>query len=145
MFAFHGKRDKKFQGNEPGDIVGTAREKSTDRWTYVNRQIKFEQGDILHYWIYVQHGVLGYHLENQKFIATGVPNGIIEDPSADTTTANPLKDDLVVTNHCGSISITKLRGKDTCSGTLIFEDHFENDIDTKWKHEVQIPLETEVK
>lgn len=125
-------------------MVGTAREKSNDRWTYVNRQIKLEEGDVLHYWIYVQHGVLGYRLENQKFIATGVPNIITANPSEEITTivADPLKDDLIP-NNC-RISITKLRGKDTCSGDLIFEDHFENEMDSKWKHEVLIPLETEV-
>lgn len=99
----------------------------------------------MHYWIYVQHGVLGYRLENQKFIATGVPNGIAAEPIEETTTsvAELLQDDLILTN-C-RISITTLRGKDTCSGALIFEEHFENDMDSKWKHEVLIPLETEVR
>lgn len=108
-----------------------------------------EDGDVLHYWIYVQHGVLGYRLENQKYIATGVPNGIAADPIEETTisvaytSAIPLKDELTP-NNC-KISITKLRGKDTCSGSQIFEEHFDNDIDSKWKHEVLIPLETEVR
>lgn len=145
LFAFHGKRDEKFHGNEPGDIVGTARKISNDRWKYVNRQTKLEEGDVLHYWIYVQHGVLGYRLENQKYIATGVPNGIVENPSDESTTvaADPAKNDFIP-NNC-RISITKLRGNDTCSGALIFEEHFENDIDLKWKHEILIPLETEVR
>lgn len=43
------------------------------------------------------------------------------------------------------LSQTVVMGKSVCKGTLIFEDNFNsNDIYTKWKREIKIPLDTEV-
>ncbi|XP_031637248.1 gram-negative bacteria-binding protein 1-like isoform X2 [Contarinia nasturtii] len=37
-------------------------------WSYENNQYQLRQGDVLNFWIYVQHGRFGYSLQNQRYI-----------------------------------------------------------------------------
>lgn len=71
MFAFHGKINKEIQANEVGDFTGQARTKSNGVWSYENNQYQLQQGDILHFNIYVQHGNFGYRLDNQRYVYPG--------------------------------------------------------------------------
>lgn len=41
-------------------------------------------------------------------------------------------------------SITKVKGKSVCQNELIFEDDFSQLDENKWKHQVKIPLDSEV-
>lgn len=72
LFAFHGSINKAIQANENGDFSGETRRKSNGFWTFENNRYRLQPGDILNFWIYVQHENFGYKLENQRFIYPGI-------------------------------------------------------------------------
>lgn len=71
MFAFHGKINKEIHPEEVGDFSGQARSKSNGWWSYENTQYQLQRGDVLHFWVYVQHGNFGYRLDNQRYVYPG--------------------------------------------------------------------------
>lgn len=67
LFAFHGSINKEIRANEYGDFHGETRTKSNGWWTYENHHYQLQQGDVLNFWLYVQHGSFGYRLENLRY------------------------------------------------------------------------------
>lgn len=59
------------RGSENGDFHGEARVKSNGWWTYEDNRYQLQRGDVLNFWIYVQHDHFGYRLENQRYVYPG--------------------------------------------------------------------------
>lgn len=130
--------------------------KTENGWSYDNDDADFEIGDILNYWMYVQHDQLGYRLEDKKIevkemfsrysgpsITPSTKRPITRPPvSSDKATAASATS-LQTPTNC-ELSVTTVKGVKVCKGKLIFEENF-NTFDTKkWKKEVRIGLDSEV-
>lgn len=75
--AFHGKINNEFDGNEMGDFHSESLQPENGEWVLRNDRHIFRSGDVLYYWIYVQHKRLGYRLDNAKFVYPGILFSII--------------------------------------------------------------------
>lgn len=74
LFGFHANLNKDIDLTEPGEIAGDITvdpTKPTNTISYFNPDIKLKVGDIIYYWIYIQHNYLGYRKEGQKWQVTG--------------------------------------------------------------------------
>lgn len=71
LFAFHGSINKEIRASEVGDFHGETRIKSQGMWTFETNRYQLQRGDVLHFWIYVQHDNFGYKLENQRYVYPG--------------------------------------------------------------------------
>lgn len=76
MFEFNGLKNIKFKGSERGNIAGTVQLEvgNERRWVFTNTLTKFQPGDKIYYWMYVQHHSLGYRVHNQQFTVPGTMN-----------------------------------------------------------------------
>ncbi|CAH1105316.1 unnamed protein product [Psylliodes chrysocephalus] len=122
MFAFHGKINKEFKQFEPGDFTEDIMEPVNGFFVYDNPNLQIKVGDVIYYWIFVQHDQLGYRLDNQ------------------TWHVKELKVRQIVTS-CGP-TVTNVNGPAVkCKGDIIFEDDFNgSSLDSrKWMLEQYIP------
>lgn len=71
MFAFHGKINKEFKQFEPGDFTEDIMEPVNGFFVYDNPNLQIKVGDVIYYWIFVQHDQLGYRLDNQTWHVKG--------------------------------------------------------------------------
>lgn len=72
LFGFHGSINKEIRAREQGDFNGETRTKSNGGWwVFETRRNQLQTGDVLNFWIYVQHNNFGYHLENQRYVYPG--------------------------------------------------------------------------
>lgn len=126
LFAFHGKKNQRFNGTESGHIRGEATAAVNGQWSYTNENIELAAGDVLYYWVYVQVGGLAYRLYDRKF-----------DPAV-------LDLDVRITPApvC-RLTSTTVNGQKSCGGQLIFEDNFDDLL--KWRPEIRIPQDTEAR
>lgn len=51
-----------------GDYSGEVRQKTGNEWVFETDRYPLKHGDILHYWIYVQHEQHGYQLHQMRFV-----------------------------------------------------------------------------
>lgn len=65
-FAFHGSINKNLRTGEPGDFYENTPQKSGREWAYENSRVQLRPGDVLYFWMYVQHDEFGYHLNDQR-------------------------------------------------------------------------------
>lgn len=128
LFAFHGKLNEDFDGGKEAGQEGMnidITRKKNGRWTFINRNIKLKQGDILYYWLYVIQNGLGYerlwqsHTVTEFFDANNQPvtipdQHLVTPPSVETTTKQ------CKTSH------TTVNGSPYCSGKLLFDAQFTN-------------------
>lgn len=68
LFAFHGSVNKVLRANEVGDFYGDTRNSYENEWSFETTRYQLQPGDVLNFWIYVQHNNFGYRLENQRFV-----------------------------------------------------------------------------
>ncbi|GLV44858.1 Gram-negative bacteria binding protein 3 [Carabus blaptoides fortunei] len=126
LFAFHGNVNQPIKGKEDGTINKQILTAQDGVWSFTDPTIQLKAGDIVYYWIFVQHQRLGFDKQEQQFSVTKlVPPG--------TTTTDP-------TPPCKT-TVTKINGdKPTCANKLLFEDNFDrNAIDeSKWLKEQYI-------
>lgn len=126
LFVFHGRNNRVLKVNEPGELHGEVSEAdASGRWTYINTDKQLVIGDVIHYWLYVQHNGIGYRLDSQQFqvraFDTEVQPVIVV---RDQPLPPPLQCDL---------SETRVNGELVCRGSVVFEDHF-NSVDfSKWE------------
>lgn len=126
LFTFHGRVNRAMKLNEPGELHGDVTSAGPDgRWTYlaVNRQLVI--GDVIHYWIYVQHNGLGYRLENQEFT-------VREFNKAFQTNIIYKEETIPPPPKC-ELSETRVNGEFVCRGSVVFEDNFETVDFSKWE------------
>ncbi|KAJ6616523.1 Beta-1,3-glucan-binding protein, partial [Pseudolycoriella hygida] len=165
LFAFHGKINRRFRGNEEGDLTLDVTRAKNGVWAYENRNKQVMEGDVLYFWIHVQHDGVGYLLENQEYYFTfrrtttsryntRSTTGTTRATTRSTTTASPFTRATTTTwsrtskPNEDSIdcepSITTVKGKTVCRNELIFEENFTGTTLSKlWKHAVKIPLDSE--
>lgn len=72
LFAFHGSINKEIRANEEGDFHGQTRTKSNGQWSYETTRYQLQRGDVLNFWLYVQHDNFGYKLEDLRFVYPGM-------------------------------------------------------------------------
>lgn len=104
-------------GREAGEFARDINSPKEGRWTFIDRNTQLVPGDIIYYWLFVEHGNnkgtgRGYIKENLQFV-------ISED-----------------TGSCIK-SVTLWNGHNTCSGQLIFEEEFESAAMSNWTREIR--------
>lgn len=72
LFAFHGALNRELSGDESGDFNYETRERSNGEWVYENHRAHLRHGDVLYFWIYVQHDHFGYRLDSQRYVYPGI-------------------------------------------------------------------------
>ena len=72
LFAFHGSINKEIRANEEGEFHGQTNVKSNGQWSYENKRYQLQRGDVLNFWLYVQHNDFGYKLEDLRFVYPGM-------------------------------------------------------------------------
>lgn len=128
LFAFHGNVNQPIKGKEDGTINRAITQAENGVWSFTDPTVQLKPGDIIYYWIFVQHQRLGFDKQEQQFsVFKLVPPG--------TTSTDP-------SPPCRP-TVTKINGdKPACASALIFEDNFNAaSIDeSKWLKEQFIPL-----
>ncbi|XP_055376281.1 beta-1,3-glucan-binding protein 2-like [Condylostylus longicornis] len=122
FFAFHGAINRFIKPNEFGDFYGEVTEPDAKNniWTYSNKDVTFNENDVLYYW---------YHYQI---------NSIQQDSLAEQIAADKID---IPKGPCKK-SHTLISGKAvSCSGEIIFEETFENLNWNQWKREIRIPAE----
>ncbi|KAL0125232.1 hypothetical protein PUN28_004397 [Cardiocondyla obscurior] len=115
LFGFHANINKIIGNNEHGQITGTVYSAANGRWTIVDPDVIIRNGDVLHYWTYVQtNDKASYKKNNEKWIYA---------LSSETTTQNSTKYET------------------SAESRLLFEDNFNNFNETLWKREIKMPLD----
>lgn len=64
LFAFHAKKNVLLDGREAGTWNENVHKKTNGRFVFVDPDTKFNLGDRLNYWIFVEHNGLGYESLN---------------------------------------------------------------------------------
>lgn len=72
LFAFHGNINKEIRANEEGDFHGQTRTKANGLWSFTTTRYQLQRGDVLNFWLYVQHDNFGYKLEDLRFVYPGM-------------------------------------------------------------------------
>ncbi|KAJ8954335.1 hypothetical protein NQ314_007118, partial [Rhamnusium bicolor] len=122
LLGFHGRVNKPISQIEPGDFSGDIKTGAGGYFTYYNPNLKLTVGDIVHYWVFVQHKQLGYRKDDLKWT--------VEELRLEPGTSG-----------CDS-SKTKISDRTkVCSHTVVFEDNFESLEESKWTLEQYIPSE----
>ncbi|XP_055371888.1 beta-1,3-glucan-binding protein-like [Condylostylus longicornis] len=172
LFGFHGAINRKLNGIEPGDFEEDILRANNGHWIYENKNQILEPGDILYYWVHVQHNNLGYRLLDRSFLLSNeskVDNGLNEHSKIDKTltklvekkTDEDISDverlqlvderlKLIENQRISNNSIenciiskTTVNGRKVCSKALIFEENFDYFNWTKWERLIQIPSDSE--
>lgn len=68
FFAFHGNINREITATENGQFSGDTRQAERNEWAYETTRYQLQPGDILYFWLYVQHDSLGYVLSNQRLV-----------------------------------------------------------------------------
>ena len=148
LFAYHGNVNKKIYGTEPGDYHGETRRKfhadwcDCDQWHYYTDRYHLRTGDILHFWIHVQHGQLGYRYDfgsltyPDDFTNQTIASSILEaSVIAQSLEAPPATTTEPISNGGCQPSITTVNNQTVpCKYQLLFEDHFDSFSANKWHH-----------
>jgi hypothetical protein len=71
LFAFHGNVNKELEGLEAGQMSRDVTKAKNGRWVFKDDRLKLSVGDVINYWLYVQHEGLGYHKLDQSWTVTG--------------------------------------------------------------------------
>ncbi|CAH2003578.1 unnamed protein product [Acanthoscelides obtectus] len=119
-FAFHGNKNKEISMNEPGEFSAEVRYTGGEWVVYDDSDVSLSVGDVVHYWVFVQHERMGYRKDAQNW------------------TVDELKDK----NGCDrAITILESR-KDVCVGDSIIDEEFQDLTDNdKWQIDHYIPVE----
>jgi len=67
IFGFHANINKAIRTNEYGQIAGDTYLATDDRWTFEDSDVTIKNGDVLHYWIYVQANGINHRKNNQRW------------------------------------------------------------------------------
>lgn len=70
MFGFHGRKNKRLNNIEPGDFNKDILQPTGGLWVYYEPSLQLDVGDVIYYWIFVQHNQLGYRQDNLEWNVT---------------------------------------------------------------------------
>lgn len=141
LFAFHGKLNEEMNGREGGTYSRDIIKAKDGRWTFIDKTTRLRPGDVIYYWTYVDYfdgeRKLGYVNDDQSYTVTE----LIPDKTVTTTTARTTTTKAPINNPSCLPTATKVNGKKSCSGKVIFQEKFNNNfmargID-KWTIECQ--------
>ncbi|KAK9891871.1 hypothetical protein WA026_017357 [Henosepilachna vigintioctopunctata] len=118
LFAFHGNKNRNLSQVEPGEFNRDIVNPKLNGWSYFNPNLKLNIGDKVYYWVFIQHGQLGYRQVNQVW---------------EVTELSPLEKMKV--SVCVNSETEILGRNEICSKQLIFDStFFDNVIDeVNWK------------
>ncbi|KAK4876690.1 hypothetical protein RN001_009196 [Aquatica leii] len=142
LFAFHGKINSEMNGREAGTFSVDILKPKNGRWTYINKSPRLKVGDVVHYWVNVDYddgnGMRGYVKDADPFIITElITDGTVSTTSTTTSTTPKTTTSPTTERSFCTPTPTKVNGKHTCKGKLIFQEMF-SELDTaKWKPEVK--------
>ncbi|CAH1121496.1 unnamed protein product [Ceutorhynchus assimilis] len=131
VFAFHGKINEEITQIEQGDLEQYVNKPSSNRFVYIDPDIRLKKGDTIYYWIYVQHNQLGFREYDQKYTIQKLSP--IQDLQKGASGAK-----------CDTISVTKSDSSEKfCPGDIIIDYRFSAEpIDPKiWSTEHYISLD----
>ncbi|XP_026470533.1 beta-1,3-glucan-binding protein-like [Ctenocephalides felis] len=118
----------------PGEYSGEVTRSLNGRWTFENKNARLRPGDVLHYWMFVQHERLGYRRDDEKVTIIDLSSRSQNYDTNPTNTNN--------NNQNCEPSLTTVKGiANVCKGQLIFEDNFVTKKldDQKWHQDCHIP------
>lgn len=72
IFAVHAKVNQVMHYLEAGYYSRDVLVPKNGRWTFYDDNACLQIGDIIYYWTYVQKNGLGYRMDDQRFIVTGI-------------------------------------------------------------------------
>lgn len=55
----------------PGEYSGEVTRSFNGRWIFENKNAQLRPGDVLHYWMFVQHDRLGYRRDDEQVTIAG--------------------------------------------------------------------------
>lgn len=67
LFAFHGNVNQPIKGKEDGTINRAITQAENGVWSFTDPTVQLKPGDIIYYWIFVQHQRLGFDKQEQQF------------------------------------------------------------------------------
>ncbi|XP_018316214.1 beta-1,3-glucan-binding protein isoform X2 [Mycetomoellerius zeteki] len=118
IFGFHANINKAIRTNEYGQIVGDTYLATDDRWTFEDSDVTIKNGDVLHYWIYVQVNGINHRKNDQRW----------------TYSQNEAVDSQETTQSSSKYEIPT-------EGRLLLEDYFNSFNASLWKREIKMPLD----
>ncbi|KAF2893393.1 hypothetical protein ILUMI_12787 [Ignelater luminosus] len=75
LFAFHGNINKVINGREEGTLSRVVAESTNGLWTFLDKNVNLDFGDVIYYWVQVDHyngrQRNEYYKSDQKFTVTG--------------------------------------------------------------------------
>lgn len=72
FFAFQGNINRAIKLNEVGRISGEVYMKNNGRWIIEDRNMDLTNGDVIHYWTYVQVNGIMYNKGEQTWTSTNI-------------------------------------------------------------------------
>lgn len=72
FFAFQGNINRAIKLNEVGRISGEVYMKNNGRWIIQDRNTDLTNGDVIHYWTYVQVNGIMYNKGEQTWTSTNI-------------------------------------------------------------------------
>ncbi|XP_018365003.1 PREDICTED: beta-1,3-glucan-binding protein-like [Trachymyrmex cornetzi] len=118
IFGFHANINKAIRTNEYGQIAGDTYLAIDGRWTFEDSDVTIKNGDVLHYWIYVQANGINHRKNNQRW--TYSQNEV---DSQETTQTSSSKYEIPT------------------EGRLLLKDYFNSFNASLWKREIKMPLD----
>ncbi|KAL1493410.1 hypothetical protein ABEB36_011470 [Hypothenemus hampei] len=94
LFAFHAKVNQPILQIEPGDISQDVKKSVNGKFTYFNPDVMLQKGDVLNYWVFVQHNRFGYRKDEQIWIVNEI--------SSNNETQDSVLKDLCIGNTIGN-------------------------------------------
>ncbi|KYN40475.1 Beta-1,3-glucan-binding protein [Trachymyrmex septentrionalis] len=118
IFGFHANINKAIRTNEYGQIAGDTYLATDGRWIFEDSDVTIKNGDVLHYWIYVQTNGINHRKNDQRW--TYSQNEV---DNQETTQTNSSKYEIPT------------------EGRLLLEDYFNSFNASLWKREIKMPLD----
>ncbi|XP_011634050.1 beta-1,3-glucan-binding protein-like [Pogonomyrmex barbatus] len=121
IFGFHANINKAIRANEHGEIAGDIYLATDGRWTFEDSEVTIKNGDVLHYWIYVQADKDNYRKNDQRWTYSPIENQAVDSQNE-------------IQNSTSGYEIPT-------AGKLLLEDNFDSFNESLWKREIKMPLE----
>ncbi|EDW19790.1 gram-negative bacteria-binding protein 1 [Drosophila mojavensis] len=150
--AFNVNRNRNFTGFEEGQFTGQVREPQDARWQYDFERVPLRAHDTLYIWTSVQHGNAIFRDQSQTFQVcqlhgAHLPADCLKKPNLQKDTTGM---DIAVNRESPSCTLhlqsetvmSPSPNHPLCKGQLIFEEEFDQLNESRWLHDVRVPLDS---
>lgn len=145
-------RNRNFTGFEEGQFTGQVREPQDARWQYDFERVPLRAHDTLYIWTSVQHGNAIFRDQSQTFQVcqlhgAHLPADCLKKPNLQKDTTGM---DIAVNRESPSCTLhlqsetvmSPSPNHPLCKGQLIFEEEFDQLNESRWLHDVRVPLDS---